>query len=900
MDDPQPDLTVEIDGKRIHAIPGRTILEIAKENGIHIPHLCYDERLEASGGCRMCLVEIKGNPRLLPACTTKVSDKMEVQTSTPRLVRVRKTVLELLLSDHPNDCMTCEKNGDCPLQTYIYAFGIRQVAFGGAKHKIPDFKDTNLFIQRDYEKCINCGRCARICREVVGAEAIDHITRGFNSVVSTPYGRSLLDTTCVLCGQCISTCPTGALTEKMAIGKGRIYDLRKVRTTCGYCGVGCVMDVNVKDNQIVKITSDAGIVPNDGNLCVKGRFGYEFVNHPDRLKNPLIRKNGKFVDATWEEAYDLVVSRLKEINAKYGSDSLGFVSSSRCTNEENYLMQKLARGVFGTNNVDQCARTCHAPTVAGLAMAFGSGAMTNSIEEIAHADVLFLIGANPTEAHPVIGYQMVKAARNGAKVVVADPRKIWFTKVAKVHLQLRPGTDIALLNSMMNVIITEDLHNKDFIRYRTEGFEELKEKVMKYPPEAVEKICEVPASYIREAARIYATGKKCGTFYTLGITEHTCGTDNVLSCANLAMLCGNVGRESVGVNPIRGQNNVQGSCDMGALPNVFPGYQKVTDTEVNQKFEKAYGRSIPDNPGYTTTETLEKAVEGKIKAIYVMGEDLMMSEPDLNHVRAALENLEFLVVQDIFMCETAKFADIVLPGASFLEKDGTFTNTERRVQRVRKAIEPVGNSRADWHILVELMNLLGYHQKFGSPSQVWDEMAALTPMFAGINYRRIDRVGIQWPCPSCDHPGTKYLHKECFIRGKGKFHAIEHTPPAEVTDTEYPLILSTGRVLYHYNVGTMTRRSAGISQKLSDNFVEINPLDAEKIGVGDSKEVRVQTRRGELVVRAVVTDKVKSGTVWMPFHFVETPTNVLTVHAFDRVTKTGEYKVCAARISRVE
>ena len=894
------EITVYINGKEVIENSSKTILKVAKRAGFSIPHLCNDPRLKPYGACRLCIVEIKGVRGFVPACHTKIKEGMEITTDSEGVRKHRKFLLELLLSDHPVDCILCESNGDCKLQRYAYDYGVEVAKFKGAAHPFKKVDDRNKLIHRDPAKCILCGRCVRICDEVVGAQAIDFCKRGFKTQIAPAYDVSLLDTTCELCGQCVSSCPTGALTEKMAIGKGRSYDFKKVRTTCPYCGVGCTFDINVNSKgEIAKITSDMGSVPNKGNLCTKGRFAYDCIQHPDRLKKPLLKKAGKLVECEWNEAIDFAAKKLLEIKAKYGAGSLAFVSSSRCTNEENYLMQKLARAVFGSPHIDQCARTCHAPTVAGLAMSFGSGAMTNSIEEIADTDLLFVIGANPTEAHPIIGMEMKKARRRGAQLIVVDPRRTWLAERADVFLPIKPGTDVPLMNAMMHTIITEELQNKEFIEKRTEDFDKLKEMVLTWPPERAAILCEVPAEDIKTAARMYAKAEKAGIFYTLGLTEHICGTDNVRSTANLAMLTGHIGRKSTGVNPLRGQNNVQGACDMGALPNVLPGYQKVDDPAVIAKFSKAYGAPIPMKVGYTITDMIEQAAEGKIKALYIMGEDHLMSEPDRNLVEKAFKNLELLIVQDIFLCETAKVADVVFAASSYAEKDGTFTNTERRVQRVRKAIEPVGDSRPDWKIICDLAKRAGYGgMHYSDPSKIWDEMAGLSPIFGGINYERIDKIGLQWPCFDFDHCGTKFLHEASFTRGRGKFFALDYRHPAEEPDREYPFFLTTGRVLYHYNVGTMTLRSAGSLQKSPENFCEVNPADAKKIGVKDGDRIKVMTRRGELTVKANVGDKVMAGRLWMPFHYPESPTNVLTNSAFDNITRTAEYKVCAAKISK--
>ncbi|MFH1245927.1 MAG: formate dehydrogenase subunit alpha [Candidatus Omnitrophota bacterium] len=888
-----------INGKRVITTSGETILKAAKQAGFSIPNLCNEPRLEPYGACRLCIVEVKGVRGFLPACHTVINEGMEITTDSENVRQTRKFLLELLLSDHPIDCITCEANGDCKLQSYAYEYGVEVGKFKGATHPFEEVNDINKVIHRVPAKCILCGRCVRICDEVAGAEAIDFCNRGFKTQIAPPYGVSLLDTTCELCGQCVSTCPTGALTEKMAIGKGRNYDFKKVTTTCPYCGVGCSFDINVNEkDEIVKITSEIGYVPNKGNLCTKGRFAFDFIQHPDRLKKPLMKKDGKLTESEWSEAISFTVKKLLEIKEKYGPESLAFVSSCRCTNEENYLMQKLARAVFNSPHIDQCARTCHAPTVAGLAMSFGSGAMTNSIEEIADSDLLFVIGANPTEAHPIIGLEMKKARRRGAQLIVVDPRKTWLAEKADIFLPIRPGTDVALMNAMMNTIITENIYDKEFVEKRTEGFDALKEMALKWTPRRAAQLCLVPEEDIKKAARMYAQADRAGIFYTLGLTEHICGTDNVRSTANLAMLTGHIGRASTGVNPMRGQNNVQGGCDMGALPNVLPGYQKVDDPLVDEKFSKAYGVKIPAKVGYTITDMIEKAAEGKIKALFIMGEDHLMSEPDRHLVEKAFKNLELLVVQDIFLCETAKAADVVFAASSYAEKDGTFTNTERRVQRVRAAIKPIGDSKPDWQILCAIARQAGYaRMNYKHPSEIWDEAASLSSLFGGINYERIDKIGLQWPCFDFDHCGTKFLHEGEFTRGRGKFFALDYRPPAEEPDEAYPFYLTTGRILYHYNVGTMTLRSAGSLQKAPENFCEVNKRDAREIGIKDGEKVKVITRRGELVVKAYVGDKVKPGRLWMPFHYPEASTNFLTNSAFDNITRTGEYKVCAAKIA---
>ena len=674
--------------------------------------------------------------------------------------------------------------------------------------------------------------------------------------------------------------------------------LEYIPTTCPYCGSGCGFYLKVMDGELVGVAPSKTHPVSQGRLCVKGVTCWESVTKGDRITEPLIKKNGKFVKAGWEEALELVVRRFTELKEKYGPDSLGVWGSARCTNELNYLAQKFARVVFGTNNVDHCARACHSPSVAGLVRAFGSGAMTNSIDEMKDAVCIFAIGSNASEAHPLIGWRIRTAKDKGAKIIVCDPRKIDMAEYSDIFIQHYPGTDIALLNCLMNVIISESLEDKEYIKTRTEGFEEVKKVVEKYTPEYTEPIVGVNAELLIKAARVYAMSKPASIAYTMGITEHTVGTENVMSVANLAMLTGNVGIESAGVNPLRGQCNVQGACDAAALPNFYPGYQKVDDPAIQEKFEKAWGVKLDSKPGLTTTDMILQAEAGKMKGFYIIGENPVISEPNITEVRKALEKLEFLVVQELYMSATAEMADVVLPGASFAEKTGTFTNTERRVQLINQAIEPVGNSRADWQIICEVATRMGYPFRYSSTAEVMDEIAAVAPIYGGISHDRIRKIGLQWPCPDKEHPGTKYLHKGKFTRGLGKFHGIEHKPPAEVPDDEYDFILSTGVMRFFVNTATLTRRTHLLDREFPFMFVEVNSRDAERLGLRDMDDCKVSTRRGQLAVKARVSDKVKEGVLWMPFHYVEAPANLLTNDAFCPISRIGEYKVCAAKLEK--
>jgi len=888
-----------IDGKKLAVEEGTTILQAARMVGIEIPHLCYDERLTTISACRLCVVEVEGLENLVSACSYPVSEGLIVRTNTERVQTTRRSVLELILSDHPLDCLTCEKSGDCELEKYAYELGVSSSRFKEEKSHYP-IDASNPFIERDNDKCILCGRCVTVCDEVQMCSILDYTQRGFKTKISTGFDKPLTESRCVFCGQCIAVCPVGALTEKERKFKGREWELRKVSTVCPYCGCGCRIVLNIKEGEVVKVTSKPESVVNQGWLCSKGKFGFQFIHSSDRLTTPLIKKDGEFKHVSWDEALELVANKFKEIKERYGADSVAGLSSAKCTNEENYLFQKFMRAVIGTNNVDHCARLCHASTVTGLARAFGSGAMTNSIEEFRHAHCILVTGSNTSETHPIIALQ-IKAAvrRNGARLIVADPRKIEMTEFAWLWLRHRPGTDVALFNGMMNVIVSEGLYDKKFIEKRTEGFEELKKVVERYTPDYVEGITGVPANEIISAARGYAGTGSASIVYAMGITQHTTGTDNVLALANLAMLTGNVGKESSGVNPLRGQNNVQGACDLGALPNVFPGYQPVEDKEIREKFERAWGVDLPEKNGLTVVEMVHAIEEGKIKAMYIMGENSALSDPNANRTWQALKKLDFLVVQDIFPTETTEYADVVLPAACFAEKEGTFTNTERRVQKLNKAFDPPGEAKADWRIISELAVKFGYKMEYNSPKDVMNEIASLTPIYGGIKYERLNEEGLQWPCPDEKHPGTRFLHKDKFSRGLGKFHPTPYREPIELPNEEYPFILSTGRVLFHWHTGTMTRRVKSLEEIYPEGLVEIHPQDAEKIGLVRDELVEVSSRRGKVVAKAKITEKSPPGTVFMTFHFKEAAANLLTIDALDPIAKIPEYKVCAVKVQKV-
>lgn len=895
-------VTLSIDNQEVTVPKGTTILEAAKGLGVEIPTLCHLKELAPDGSCRMCVVEVEGGRRggLTTACTAHCQEDMVVATHSEKVADSRRFILDLFLSNHKLECFSCGKNGDCQLQQYALDYGIDATSFTEGKRMPCHQEDTsNPFFSYDPEKCIMCRRCARVCQLRQGRDVLSIANRGFETKMMPSYGQAFDQSICESCGNCVSSCPTGALTAK-DMKEYRKWETQKIPTTCPHCGTGCQMNLLVKNNRLV------GVEPLDGPanknlLCVKGKFAsYKFVGSGDRLTEPLIKRNGIFEPASWEEALTLVSSKFNEIKAENGPDALAGFSCSRATNEDNYVFQKMVRAAFGTNNVDNCARVCHSASVHGLAQTLGSGAMTNPIADITEdVDMILLVGSNPEEAHPVIGAQIRQAIQRGTQVVVVDPRKINLVKDSALHLQVQAGTNVAFANGMMHVILKEGLADRHFIEERTEGFSDLEKMVADYTPEKVAEICHIHPEDLIQAARMYAKAEKAPIIYCLGVTEHSTGTEGVMSMSNLAMLVGKVGKPGCGVNPLRGQNNVQGACDMGCMPYDFPGYQKVNNPEVIDKFEKAWHVPLNRNTGLTSTKVLPAATAGNVKGLYIFGEDPIVTDPDTGHVRQALESLDFLVVQELFMTETAAYADVVLPGISYAEKDGTFTNTERRVQRVRKAVEPRGQAREDYEIFCEVMTRMGYPCAYESAKEIMKEISAVTPSFGGINYERLEKESLQWPCRSLTDPGTPIMHVGSFARGKGLFKAIPYKQAQELPDEEYPYLMSTGRMLYHYNTRAMTGRTEGINQIANHSYIEINAVDAQALGIQEGDKVEVHSRRGKIETYAAVGNRVFPQEVFMTFHFPDGNVNEITNAVFDDIATIPEYKVCAVAIKPV-
>ena len=898
-------INITIDGRPVTVEENTTILDAAKIIGVTIPTLCYFKGINGIGSCRMCVVEVEGEKDLLAACRSAAKDGMVVHTTSDRIIRYRKRMLELLLSNHNLDCMSCPGNGICKLQALCNEYEVTGTRYKGSrsmiesKKKLPVY-DENPFISYDPSKCIHCQTCISACNKSSVNKTLQSGRNGMFHVVKVPFGENWKETTCESCGVCASACPTGALVSKRT-RHYREWEVRKVLTTCPHCATGCQYYLIVKGNKIVNVKPADG-PSNHGLLCVKGRYGStDFVGSDDRLTTPLIRDRatGKLNEVSWQEAIEYTAKRFMEIKKEHGSESLAGFACSRSANEDIYMVQKMVRTCFGTNNTDNCARVCHSASVAGLARTLGSGAMTNPIYDITHdVDVIMLVGSNPEEAHPVVGMQIRQAVESGkTRLIVVDPRDIGLSKYADIHIKLRPGTNVAFANGIMNVIINEGLTDPGFIEKYTEQYEAQAELVKDYTPEKVGEICHVDPDLIREAARMYATAKKAPIIYCLGVTEHSTGTEGVMCMSDMALLVGKLGRSGCGVNPLRGQNNVQGACDMGAMPTDYPGYQKVDNPEVREKFEKAWGVKLNPNPGLKATEVFPAAIEGKIKGLYICGEDPIVTDPDSSHIDLALRSLDFLVVQDLFMTKTAEYADVILPATSYAEKEGTFSNTERRVQRIRHAVDAPGDARLDTDIIIDLMNAMGYKQPHLTSAQIMDEIASVTPSFAGISHARLDSgETLQWPCTSKTHQGTPIMHANGPVRGKALFYPAKYVPSTELPDDDYPLILTTGRILYHYNAGAMTMRTEGLKLKEGEGFIEMNYKDADALGVKNGDKVKVTSRRGSIEATARVGRKVSAGETWMPFHFPDSPVNRLTIASLDEFARIPEYKVCAVKV----
>jgi formate dehydrogenase major subunit len=897
-------VTLQIDGLPVTVPAGTSILRAAAEAGVKVPKLCATDALESFGSCRLCLVEIEGRRGYPASCTTPCEPGMVVRTQSRKLADLRRSTMELYISDHPLDCLTCPANGNCELQDMAGVVGLREVRYGydGANHLTQEKDESNPYFTFDPTKCIVCSRCVRACDEVQGTFALTVEGRGFGSKIAAGP-TAFLDSECVSCGACVQACPTSTLMEKSIVDAGQPE--RAVTTTCAYCGVGCSFRAELKGNEVVRMVPHKDGHANHGHSCVKGRFAWGYATHPDRVKKPMIRARitDPWREVGWEEAIAHAAAEITRIQAKYGRGSVGGITSSRCTNEETYLVQKLVRAAFRNNNVDTCARVCHSPTGYGLKQTLGESAGTQDFDSVEHADCIVVIGANPTDGHPVFASRMKQRLREGARLIVVDPRRIDLVRTPHVeadfHLQLRPGSNVATLNALAHVVVTEGLAREDYVRERCDLVEYEKWKrfvaAPRNSPEALEPETGVPAAQIRGAARLYAGVPNAAIYYGLGVTEHSQGSTTVMAIANLAMVTGNLGRPGVGVNPLRGQNNVQGSCDMGSFPHELPGYRHVSDGGVRDLFASAWGVPIDDEPGLRIPNMFDAAIDGSFKALYVQGEDIAQSDPDTRHVQKALESLECLIVQDIFVNETARYAHVLLPGSSFLEKDGTFTNAERRISRVRKVMPPLAGL-ADWEVTMALAKALGYPMHYDHPAEVMAEIAALTPTFHGVSYEKLDRLGsIQWPCNDGAPDGTPVMHRDQFVRGKGRFVLTEYIPTPERTTRRFPLILTTGRILSQYNVGAQTRRTHNSVWHDAD-VLEIHPHDAEERGVRDGELVSLQSRKGETTLRAVVTERMQPGVVYTTFHHPESGVNVVTTENSDWATNCPEYKVTAVQV----
>ncbi len=891
-----------LDGQAFPIRPGESILEFSKRANISIPTLCDDSRLESFGSCRICSVEVAlktdGPSKTIASCHTPVAEGMVIQTQSKSIQKLRKNIIELVLTDHPLDCLTCESNGNCELQDVAAQVGIRKIRYKSAIDHSEYKKDSrHPFMRSDLSKCINCYRCVRACDEIQGEFVLDIQGRGFDSKIVKGQNLSFEDSACVSCGACAQTCPTAAISD--VFQSKSVEAERKVRTICSYCGVGCNLEVSVKNNKVLSIRAPNDAEVNAGHTCLKGRYAWRFYNHPDRLNSPLIRKNGELVKANWDEAYSYITEKLNAIKNESGPDAIAGISSSRCTNEENYLMQKMLRAAIGTNNIDCCARVCHSPTAYGMQQSFGTGAATNSIKDLAKTDFIMVIGANPTAAHPVTGAKIKQKLMKGMPSIVIDPVRTEVAKYATYHLQLRPGTNVALLNMMSYFIIQSNLVDLKFIEQRCEDWLLFKTNILALNIDELATITGVNQNLVKDAALAYAAANSAMSFHGLGVTEHSQGSRTVMNIANLAMMTGNIGREGVGVNPLRGQNNVQGAADMGCQPHQGAGYYPIDSLENNQKYQQHYGVPIPIGAGLKIPQMFDAAIDGRLKALWIMGEDVAQTDPSQNHVLKALKNLDLLIVQEIFMSETAKLADVVLPGTSFLEKSGTFTNGERRIQAVHAAIKPHQGCKTDGQILMDMINRLGYQQTSADPDILLQEISKIVPFFAGVKWQELKNNGKQWPVLQ-DGQDTEILHLEEFRRGKGKFHYFDWQESQELIDNskEFPFILTTSRILEHYNAATMTRRS-GNELIVDQDILLINPKDAKAKNISHQANVKLSSERGEIELQVAISSKIAPGVLFTTFHFPELMVNRITGDACDKETMCPEYKVVAVDVEPV-